>query len=237
LARELAAVLACGQGAVASHQAAGGVWEVLPPAGGEVDVTVAGRDPGRRPGVRVHCVRALDPGDVRCRSGLPLTSPARTLLDLAETLPQRELERAVEEASIRRLVRHAELVAVLERSPGRRGAARLGATLRLESEPGPTRSEAEQRLLALLHAARLAPTEVNARVGRYEVDALWRPQRLVVEVDGYAYHSTRTAFERDRLRDSELQAAGYRVVRVTWRQLVDEPEAFVARLAAALARA
>jgi very-short-patch-repair endonuclease len=76
---------------------------------------------------------------------------------------------------------------------------------------------------------------VNARVNHYEVDFLWREQRLIVEVDGYAYHGTRAAFERDRARDADLQARGYRVMRVTWRQLVDEPEALIARIAQALA--
>jgi very-short-patch-repair endonuclease len=99
-----------------------------------------------------------------------------------------------------------------------------------------TRSEAEERLLALLRAAALPPTAVNARIGRHEVDLVWAPQRLVVEVDGFAYHGSRAAFERDRLRDAELQAAGYRVVRVTWRQLVERPEALIVRLAQALVR-
>jgi very-short-patch-repair endonuclease len=102
--------------------------------------------------------------------------------------------------------------------------------------PAFTRSEAERRLLALLRTAGLPPTDVNARIGRYEVDLLWRPQQLVVECDGYAYHGTRAAFERDRQRDAELQAQGYRVIRVTWRQLVDHPEALIAHVAQALAQ-
>jgi len=123
---------------------------------------------------------------------------------------------------------------VLERSPGRPGAPALRA---LVDDPVLTRSEAEARLLTLLRAADLPPTAVNARVGRHEVDFLWNEQRLVVEVDGYAYHGHRAAFERDRLRDAELQAAGYRVVRVTWRQVEDGSEAVIARVAQALARA
>ena len=86
----------------------------------------------------------------------------------------------------------------------------------------------------MLRAARLPNAVVNSRVGGYEVDFLWPAERLIVEVDGYAFHSTRTAFERDRLRDADLQARGYRVIRVTWRQLVDESEAVLARLAQAL---
>ena len=86
----------------------------------------------------------------------------------------------------------------------------------------------------MLRAARLPNAVVNSRVAGYEVDFLWPAERLIVEVDGYAFHSTRTAFERDRLRDADLQARGYRVIRVTWRQLVDESEAVLARLAQAL---
>ena len=106
-----------------------------------------------------------------------------------------------------------------------------------EVEPALTRSEAEERLLALVRAAGLPPTETNSRVGHHEVDFLWRAARLVVEVDGYAFHASRASFERDRLRDAELQAVGLRVMRVTWRQIVDEPLALVSRLAQALVAA
>jgi very-short-patch-repair endonuclease len=111
----------------------------------------------------------------------------------------------------------------------RRGRRALRAAL--EHEPAPTRSEAERRLLALIRAARLPRPETNVVVSGYEVDLLWREQRVIVEVDGFAFHSTRQAFERDRARDAALQAAGYRVIRVTWRQIVDEPHALVAQLA------
>lgn len=147
------------------------------------------------------------------------------------------LERAFAEAQVLGVVRRDELIDLLKRSRGRHGAAPIRALLDLESAPALTRSEAESRLLALLRAADLPPTDVNARVGGYEVDFLWRPERLVVEIDGFAYHAHRAAFERDRLRDASLQAAGYRVMRVTWRQLRGRPEAVIARLAQALARA
>jgi very-short-patch-repair endonuclease len=101
--------------------------------------------------------------------------------------------------------------------------------------PAFTRSEAERRLLALIRAAGLPPPRTNVHVGPYEVDFLWPAHRLVVEVDGFAFHSSRAAFERDRRRDADLQARGLRVTRVTWRQLEREPHAVVARLAAALA--
>jgi very-short-patch-repair endonuclease len=105
----------------------------------------------------------------------------------------------------------------------------------LHDAPSMTRSEAERCLLRLLARARLPRPHTNVRLGAYEVDAHWPAQRLVVEVDGYAFHSGRAAFERDRLRDMHLQLAGLRVMRVTWRQLVEEPEALAARLGVALA--
>jgi very-short-patch-repair endonuclease len=98
-------------------------------------------------------------------------------------------------------------------------------------EPQITRSEGERRLRALIRAARLSRPHTNTSVGGWEVDAVWQAQRLVVEVDGFAYHGNRAAFERDRRRDAALVAAGYRVIRITWRQLVDEPHAVVALLA------
>jgi very-short-patch-repair endonuclease len=103
-----------------------------------------------------------------------------------------------------------------------------------DARPAITRSEAEERLLVLIRASELPHPEVNVRVGYHEVDFLWRSQRLVVEVDGFRFHSSRAAFERDRLRDAELAAMGFRVVRVTWRQLVNRPEAVVTRIATAL---
>jgi very-short-patch-repair endonuclease len=110
----------------------------------------------------------------------------------------------------------------------------LRSLLEADSRPALTRSEAEERLLTLIRASGLPQPEVNARVRGHEVDFVWRGQRLVVEVDGFRFHSSRAAFERDRIRDAELAAVGFRVVRITWRQLVDRPDAAMARVAAAL---
>jgi very-short-patch-repair endonuclease len=227
LTREQAAVLACGPGAVLSHRSAAAVWGLLRVIR-FVDVTVRGRKRKNRPGLRIHSVSHLEPSQIRRHQGIPLTSPARTLLDLAEVVSRRDLERAYDEAQFRDLVTREEIFDLLARSPGRRGQAPLRSLLDLDAV---TRSSAERKLLRLMRNGGLGPTHLNTRIGLYEVDMLWEPQRLIVEVDGYAYHSSRSAFERDRLRDADLQAAGYRVVRVTWRQLVTEPEALVRRLA------
>jgi very-short-patch-repair endonuclease len=234
-ARELAAVLACGPGAVLSHRSAAGLWRLLPDPSGDVEITVGGRNCGTKPGVRVHRVAALDRRDIRKLGGIPVTSPPRTILDLAAIVAGSELERALAEAQARRLTRETELLSLLARFAGRPGTAALRSLIGGDASPALTRSQAEQRLLALLRSAELPPPEVNARISRYEVDFLWRERRLVVEVDGFRYHSSRGAFERDRLRDSGLAGMGFRVMRTTWHQIVRRPEALVARIATALA--
>jgi very-short-patch-repair endonuclease len=232
--RELGAVLACGPRAVVSHRSASRLWRLLPTGQGEVEITVAGRDCRSRRGIRVHRVRDLDRREIRKLGGIPITSPARTIFDLAAVVTPRELEQALAEAYARRLARRSELASLLARRSSRPGTRALSALLN-DGTPALTRSEAEDRLLALIRAAELSRPETNVRIGRHEVDFLWREQRVVVEVDGFAFHSSRSAFERDRRRDVDLSAQGFRVMRVTWRQIVGEPEALVARLAAALA--
>jgi very-short-patch-repair endonuclease len=233
LAREMAAVLACGEGAVVSHRSAAVLWRLVEAVDGPIHVTSA-RSSRRRPGLRVHRSRTLAPEDVRTLHGIPVTSPTRTLLDLAEAAPDRELERALDEAIVQKLTTPATLVAVVQHAEGRQGAPRLRSLLERGDPPSLTRSEAEERFLALVRQAGLAQPEVNVRLLNHAVDFLWPRQRLVVEIDGYRFHSSRSAFERDRRRDAELGAAGFRVVRVTWRQLVDEPYSVIACLSQAL---
>jgi very-short-patch-repair endonuclease len=133
----------------------------------------------------------------------------------------RELEQALAEVYTRRLARRSELVALLARRRRRPGFAALRALIERNAHPAMTRSEAEERLLALVRKAGFPAPEVNVRVGKHEVDFVWREQDLIVEVDGFRYHSSRAAFERDRLRDAELGAQGWRVMRITWCQIVD----------------
>jgi very-short-patch-repair endonuclease len=123
---------------------------------------------------------------------------------------------------------------VIARYPRRRGSRPLRLLLELERAPALARSEAEERLLALIRAAKLPDPDVNARLGPYEVDFLWRRHNLVVEIDGFAFHSSRSAFERDRARDADLIAAGFRVIRVTWHQVTRRPEATAALISRAL---
>jgi very-short-patch-repair endonuclease len=234
-AREMSAVLAVAPNAVLSHRSAACLWQLLPyPARPDsVDVTVWGRNAGRKPGIRIHRVSALAPGETRTCKRIPTTTPARTLIDLACQVSARELEQAVAQAQTRGLTSHRDLLALLDRHPGRRGTAALRALLN-GGAAVLTRSEAEERFLALVRKAQLPAPDVNVGLAGYEVDFLWREERLIVEVDGFAFHSSRAAFERDRLRDAELQAQGFRIIRVTWRQIVDHPEAMLVRIARTL---
>ena len=234
LALETAALLSCGDGAVLSHGSAAALWGFDAP-GSMIDVTISGRERGNLDGVRVHCVRSLWVTEVRRRQGLPVTSPARTLLDFAEVAPLDELEQAVAEARRSGLVRDGELEAQVERSPGRHGVKPLRALLKREGGPAFTRSKAEKRLLALIRRARLPPPRCNVPVAGHEVDFLWPASKLVVEFDSWEFHRGRDAFEKDRRRDADLLLGGYRVLRITWRRLAEEPETVVAQIATALA--
>jgi very-short-patch-repair endonuclease len=233
LALPMAAVLSLGEGSLLSHYPAAVFWGLRPAPMGEMHVTVVARD-ARGPGsVRVHRVNQLHPADATSHHGIPATSPARNLLDLATQLDARDLSRAVDEARVNRLASDRSLDEQFSRDPHHRGTTALRRAL--GEDPALTRSEAERRLLELIRMARLPPPQSNTRVSGYEVDLLWPDHGLIVEIDGYAFHSTRAAFERDRRRDAHLQANGYRVLRVIWRQITDETAELIAVLARATA--
>jgi very-short-patch-repair endonuclease len=224
------ALLAAGDAAAVTHRTAATVWGMLHVRPADpVDITLLDARSSKRRGVRVHHAN-LEAEDLRTRHGLRLSSPARTLLDLATTS---ELDKALNEAQVLRLVTPRELTSLLARSSGHRGVRALRALV--EGGAQMTRSEAERQLLDLIQAAGLPAPTTNTRVAGHEVDMHWPAQRLVVEFDGWAAHSTRAAFERDRERDADLLLAGQRVFRVTHRQLTRERERLIARLAAARA--
>ena len=222
----LAAVLACGEGALLSHFSAAAHWGLIPARDGDVDVLVIARETGRRrEGIRVHRTGRLDPGDATRRDRLPITSAARALIDIAPELGDRGLERAFDRGLKGRvLTRHAvQLTAnrALLRPGARRVAALAAAETLLSTE---TRTDIEERLLALVRAGGLPEPALNVPLGHYVVDALWRELRLVVEVDSYGFHGTRRSFEGDRERDIILGAAGWRVMRFTRDQIMLRPE-------------
>ena len=236
LANELSAVLACGDTALLSHHSAAAAWGFRPSFNGLVHVTAIGSDAGRdRPGIRAHRVTALGPRDIRRYQNIPITSPARALLEIAPDLTDRQLERAVDEALIKRLITHAAIAAVVNAYPRYRGVARLRAL----ADPGrpttETRSDGEEALLAVIRRANLPLPELNAKVGNYTADFLWRDQKVIVELDGYDYHRGRAAFERDHQRDAEHQRMDHLVIRITGRQLAHQHEAILVRIATALA--
>jgi hypothetical protein len=232
----MAAVLAGGPTAALSHRDAAALWGIRRDSRPQIDVTVARR--GRRPleGITLHSVRELGKQDVGVIEHIPVTSLARTLLDLAEAVRPRELERAFEEAEQLRILDLSAIEGLLARSLGRRGAKPLGRLVReYAGEPPPTRSEFERLFLDFCHAAGIPAPLVNTLVKGYEVDALWPEQKVVVELDSREWHDNATAFETDRVRDAVLQLADYRVLRVTWRRLRREPQAVVRMLRKALA--
>lgn len=233
-AAELAAVLACGANSLISHRSAAALWGLAPTPADEVHVTLVGGDRRSRPGLVVHRALELGQADWSRNHGIPVTSPARTLLDYAATAPPDELERAIAEAYALKLVTDAEIHGTLERGRNRPGAGRLRAEVDREAGPRWTQSEAERRMLGLIRQARLPVPQTQVRIDGWPADFCWPQHKLIVEVDGYSFHSHRRAFERDRRRDAAHVAAGYRVVRVTYRQLLEEPLAVAVVIARAL---
>jgi very-short-patch-repair endonuclease/predicted transcriptional regulator of viral defense system len=222
--RLLGAVLACGRGAVLSHRSAADRWGILPTARAGIDVTVATRGGRpRRSGIDLHCARHLDVRDVTKLVGIPITTPARTLVDLCAVVPARKIEKAFEQAHVLRLIVPGAIEAALAHSVGRKTAALRRLLLIETSTSTLTRSELEEAFLALCRRGGLPDPEVNVRLHGYEVDFLWRKQRRVVELDGYAFHSGRQAFGRDRRKDIDLELAGFPVTRFTHYQVMHEP--------------
>jgi very-short-patch-repair endonuclease len=211
----MAAVLAGGDGAVLSHMSAAALWGLLRPEEGPIDISIpskSGRQ--RRKGLRIHrCASLLSVGSedqrrtlVTVRRGIPVTSVARTVHDLRATAPPRLVRRATRQAQ---LAGHALGPAV--------GRVR-------------TRSDLEDDFLAFCRRHRLPQPEANVKVGRWEVDFLWRGERLVVETDFYGTHRGSVAFEDDHQRDLELRRLGYAVRRYTGAQIRNHPALVVADL-------
>jgi very-short-patch-repair endonuclease len=226
--RWMAAVLACGEGAVLSHSSAAALWELLRPIDGPIHVSVP-TTTGRisRRGIRLHrCPSLADPlsspsslqsrggrgqGIVTRRHRIPVTTIQRTIDDLDGTVPPYLLRRAKRQAELKGI--HLEGI-----------------------ERKRQRSDLEEDFLALVQRHRFPPPETNVKLGRWEVDFLWRTQRLVVEVDSFTYHQGSVAFHDDYARDLDLRQRGYTVLRFADTQIEDEPDRVAADVAAALRR-
>lgn len=202
----MAAVLASGDGAVVSHRSAAVLWGLLAKDSGIVNISLPGTGgKKRRQGIRIHRSRTLTAAHVTRRNSIPVTKPARTIADLRGSVPAWELRRAIRQATV------------------------LGLPLGPDVEPDRSRSDLELLFLDICHRHRLPEPEVNQRIGHIEVDFLWRERRLIVETDGYKYHSGKEAFLSDHDRDLRLRAFGYDVIRLSEEQVANEPT-FVANV-------
>jgi very-short-patch-repair endonuclease len=236
-ALELAAVLAVGDGSVVSHRSAAALWGLAArrPVG-EVEVTVEGRDCRSRDGLRVHAAERLAPADRTHKSGIPVTTPARTVIDYAATANSSELEHALTEAYAHNLTDERRITAAIDRAPTHAGVALLRAILGQTGGPLRTRSDGERAMLRLIRAAGLPAPRTNVMIAGFTADFVWPEERLIVEFDGYPFHGHRAAFERDHRRDIVHKHAGYEVLRFTGRQLDGEPLLVAAAIVRALER-
>ena len=211
----LAAVYACGPGALASHRAAGALHGLV--RSGRIEVTAA-RGVKPKPGITIH--RSRRDADGTVVTAVPVTTVARTLVDLADVLTEERLAKAVHQAEILRVFDLCAVEEALAQMPGRSGRHRLAEVLAAHRpETSFLRSEAERRLKRLCEAHSLPQPQFNVNLAGYEVDVYWPEARFALEVDGAATHHTRHAFHADRRRDRALAAQGIQVVRVTWPDL------------------
>lgn len=231
----LARIFACGPYTVGSHDTAGHVQDLLlqPPAQTVVSAWRGRPDP--REGVVLHRARIRSDERTTC-DGVPVTSIARTLLDLAAALPQRAFEQALARGLRLTDVTGDQLLQLVARYPRRPGTPMLRAMLQADVQPAMTRSEAEERFLALVRTGELPAPQTNVRVHGFETDFYWRAHGVVVEIDGFQFHASRAAQQRDRRRDSTLGAPGIRVLRFTWHDLTAQPSATLVKVALALGR-
>ncbi|HEX6697434.1 MAG TPA: type IV toxin-antitoxin system AbiEi family antitoxin domain-containing protein [Solirubrobacteraceae bacterium] len=214
----LAAVLACGPGAVLSHRSAAAHWDLLATSQERIDVT-ATRGRHRVPGIRLHTSRSVDAQDTTNHQGIPITTVHRTLLDLAATVRPDQLENALAQAMHLQVYDQRAIDDVIVRSNGHRGTRVLQEAT--EQEPQITKSMWEIRMLALVRRAGLPEPRCNEALhapdhGECRPDFYWPAHGLIVETDGWEAHRTQAAFRRDRAKDAALTAAGYKVVRFTW---------------------
>ena len=233
-----AAVLAYGPGAVLSHQSAAALWELRRDRRGLIHVTAPRGRQGvrRREGIWIHRCK-LRPEEVTTGNGIPATTVARTLFDLAEVAPYEEVQQAAEAPARRNLLQLRELESVCEHGRGRRALRPVRPLLVDLGAPVEGRSPLEIRFAEFLRKHSITAPVQNVHILGHEVDALWPAAKLIVELDSWEHHGHRAAFERDRARDPQLLLAGYRTIRVTHRRLDDEPTELAAELRALLVQA
>lgn len=221
-----AAVLACGAGAALSHRSALAHWGFIDRWPSFVDVAVPGDC--RRPRITIHRQSALQRWDVRVHVGIRVTSPAWTIVDCAPGLTDRRLARVVNDALRSKHLKRWQLAEVVARRASRPGVQRLRPFI--DATDGPTRSEFEDAFLAFCERHALPRPKVNTIVAGREVDAYFEAEKLIVELDGWDFHSSRQSFEGDRDSDANALAIGIRTVRITWDRLIGKPQPEADRL-------
>jgi predicted transcriptional regulator of viral defense system len=234
--RWLAAVMACGPGAVLSHVSAAVHWNLLQYDAAKPEVTAPASRRGA-PGIRLHRSHSLDAQGTTNHHGIPTTTVHRTLLDIAAQVPEHHLERALAQAERLQLYDHRAIEDVIARANGHRATKRLRSAI--QDDPQFTRGELKARMRRLARRHRLPqPTFTDTLDAPdhpgLEVDCYFPAHRVVIETDGWETHRTRQAFEDDRAKDAALTAAGYTVVRFTWRQVRDDPRTVADRIKAIL---
>jgi very-short-patch-repair endonuclease len=237
LAAETAALLACGEDAILSHHSAVTLWGLGPGTARPIHVTVPGDRGFPAPGgTKLHRSRILARQDIRIHHGLPLTSPARSMLDAAATLPDRDLERLLDEGLFAlRLLTRAELAELLARAGNHPGRARLMRVANAHTDDTRTDSPPEERLLALIRAAGLPEPRLRIPMLGYRLDFFWPELGLAVEVDSYGTHGSRRRFEGDRQRDARLLTEmGIVVLRLTRAAIENRPIEAISLLARAI---
>jgi predicted transcriptional regulator of viral defense system/very-short-patch-repair endonuclease len=236
--RWIAAVMACGQGSVLSHLDAAALWQIYESRRRTIHVTTTTRSARTLSGITVHRSRRLDAEDVTKKDGIPVTTVARTLVDLTDILSSDRLLRAIREAEYLKLLDLDTLIAAVQRANGRKHLTKLTDAINRHTPGQIVREELEHRFLELIHEAGLPEPETNVKVRTrrrtYTVDCLWREKGVAVELDGRAAHIRAAAFEEDRARDAALTATGLRPLRFTWRRVTEEQNDVLAELKATL---
>jgi very-short-patch-repair endonuclease len=230
-ARYMAAVLACGDGAVLAGRAAARLLGLIR-AQPAPDPTVLARTARKIQGIEIHRARTPDSRDITTWKGIPVTTPARTLVDLAESFSAGEVARAVHQAGVLHDTTPEEIDAVLARRPNAKGAAGLREVV--HGDQGKTLSKLEREFIRLLKAAGLPLPVTNRPAGGVLVDCRWPKHKLTVELDGYRYHRSRHAWELDRKRERQAHARGDQFRRYTWGDVVERPGPTLAELRAVL---
>jgi very-short-patch-repair endonuclease len=235
LALEFGALLSCGKGSFISDRSAAFVWAMRKNPPPQVGVSVVGLGIRLRKGMRLHRLGAVDKRELRRHDRLWVSSPARTVLEIAAVGTRDELIDVIDAGLALRRFTSGDLKEVLARHRGRRGAGRLAEVLGDETAMAISRSQAEKALLRLIRDAGLPMPETNVKFGRFEADFVWRTERLIVELDSATYHSGPGVFYRDREKDLVFRGAGYDVLRPTCRHVIQESGRVLVLLAQALA--